>query len=220
MRTLRRADALRRRNFLRLTLPHSEVLAALSELEQAKAHQMRTKYSRAASRRIIAGHWHVENISECSEKCLATIAILSGATSGQPLVVQDELVFEMVRRREREGNDDGLQEEDVRAVIRAFYEQAGVLGSKWPETGKVHVGIARHGEKRGAYSKAKMKDSRILHQSEMGEEAAEAADPGAEDVEVNELAGRLGNTVVPDNRMLESDSEEDPVRKPGRLQRM
>jgi hypothetical protein len=144
---------------------------------------------------------------------------LSGATSGQPLVVQDELIFEMMRRRTREGSSSGLQEEDVQAVIRSLYEQAGALESKWPEDDKVHKGIGRHDEQQKAYGKAKMKESRVLQHNEMGDDAAEAADPSAEDVEVTSLAGRLGKASVPDNRMLESDSDEDPVVKPGRAQR-
>jgi tagatose-1,6-bisphosphate aldolase non-catalytic subunit AgaZ/GatZ len=64
--------------------------------------------------------------------CLAAVAILTGATSGQALVVEDLLIDATLDRRRRDGTTTGLHEEDVRKVVREVYERAGATGSVWP----------------------------------------------------------------------------------------
>jgi hypothetical protein len=77
-------------------------------------------------------NWHVKRVFQADAKCLAAVAILAGATSGQALVVEDLLVDAMLKRRRRDGTTTGLQEEDVRKVVREVYERAGAMGSVWP----------------------------------------------------------------------------------------
>jgi hypothetical protein len=223
IRTLRRADAVSRLNILRLTLPYSDVLAALSDLDNATAHQMKSKYSLRSSQRIIAGHWFVEKLFKSEPKCLAAMAILAGATCGQPLVIEDMLFDAMLARRQRECNSSGMQEEDVRAVILALYTDAGALDSEWPDT-KANRATKKHGEQSKAYGAFKKQQDMAAKMAEMGEDAAEAARPGAKDLEVDELAGRLGKAAVPDNKMPESDDEdkdddEDEIWRPGKARR-
>jgi hypothetical protein len=219
IRTLRRADAVSRLNILRLTLPYADVVAALANLENANAHQLKTTYSLRNSQRIIASHWFVKEAFKCDNKCLAAMAILAGAMSGQSLVVEDMLFDAMFARRQREGTLSSVQEEDVRAVILALYTDAGALDSKWPET-KVYKAIGKSGEQHKAYGASKKKEAIVAKLGEMGEDAAEAAMPGAKDPMVDELAGRLGKASVPDNYIIESDEEdEDEVCRPGSAHR-
>jgi hypothetical protein len=217
IRTLRRADAVSRLNILRLTLPYSDVLAALSDLDNATAHQMKSKYSLRSSQRIMAGHWFVKEVFKGDNKCFAATAILAGATSGQSLVVEDMLFDTMLSRRQREGSSSGLQEEDVGAVILALYTDAGALDSEWPDT-KAHNATKKHGEQSKAYGAFKKQQNMAAKLSEMGEDAASTARPGAKDPEVDELAGRLGRAAMPDNQIPESE-DEDEVRPPGRARR-
>lgn len=52
----------------------------------------------------------------------------------------------------------------------------------------------------------------------MGDDAAVVANPSRmREDEMEQLAGRLGRVSMPDNKLPESDSDddEDPVRKPG-----
>lgn len=209
---------------MRLTLPHDDIVVALADIGSANAQKMKAKYSVSSSQRIIAENWFVKKQFRCDLECLAAIAALSGATSGQAVAVEDALVRAMLFMHERGGTSDGLQEEDVRAVVRALYTKAGALGSKWPET-KQHKFINKHGAQKKAYAKTKGKEKMtafdVTADEDLGQDAAEAARPGLKMDEVDELAWRLGKASVPDNKMLESDSEdeEDEVRKPGRVRR-
>jgi hypothetical protein len=76
-------------------------------------------------------NWHVKRMFQADAKCLAAVAILAGAMSGQALVVEDLLVDAMLERRRRDGTTTGLHEEDVRKVVREVYERAGATGSVW-----------------------------------------------------------------------------------------
>lgn len=53
---------------------------------------------------------------------------------------------------------------------------------------------------------AKGKESSVRMEETLGDDAAQAARPGGEK-ELEKLAGLMGKTSVPDNRMLESDEE-------------
>ncbi|KAF1912685.1 hypothetical protein BDU57DRAFT_598114 [Ampelomyces quisqualis] len=212
LRSLRRADALPRLNILRLTLPHSDVISALTELDKANDYKMSRTYSTHASHRIITSNWHVKKMFNADLKCLATIAILSGATCGQSLVIEDMLIDAMLARRQRDGVTDGVSAEDAREVMLDLYSRAGGVGSVWPET-KVNHTMGQRKEKKGAYEKAKKKEAKA------GLEDTEDADVVARrsGQEVDKLAGRLGKARVPDDRVLESDDEdEDEVKPPGR----
>jgi len=209
---------------VRLTLPHEDIVAALADIGQAKPGQMKTKYSVRQSERVIEGNWLARKGFRCDVACLAGIAALSSATCGQPVAVEMLLRLAMVRRQEADpASDDGLLMVDVESVVGALYTVAGAVGSVWPET-KAHKDIGKRGGARKAYAKTKAQEKEIAagvaRDEELGEDAAAAANPrGLMGGEVDELAGRLGRASVPDNVMLESDSEEeeDPVRVPGRL---
>jgi hypothetical protein len=76
-------------------------------------------------------NWHVKRMFQADAKCLAAVAILAGAMSGQALVVEDLLVDAMLKRRRRDGTTTGLQEEDVRKLVEEVSERTGATGSVW-----------------------------------------------------------------------------------------
>lgn len=122
------------------------------------------------------------------------------------MIVIDMLVDAMHLRHNQDEVDDGLQEEDMRAVVSTLYEQAGALGSEWPGT-KDNKAINKHVARHEEYNKAKAKETRVNTEEAMGNDAAEAARPGGGKRKIDELAGRLGKAGVSNNRMLESDEE-------------
>lgn len=224
LRSLRRADAVARKNIVRLTLPHEDVKAALAEIAKATPQVLKTSFSLRASQRIAEGHWNVKKDAACGHKCLAMLATLSAAISGQYLVVEDILTDAMIFRCQRSSVWDGITEEDVRAAVTALYEKAGAVGSSWPETKHIK-GMNGHGNKKKSYAGNKKKKKEVAHDMEavevMGEDAAKAAMPSTKDAEVVELAGRLSKATVPDMTMVDSESEdEDPVEILGRRRRI
>lgn len=134
---LRRADALPRKNILRLVLPHTDVVAALDALGNATADQMKRRYFAKYSQSIIRDNWDVKPRFSGDSKCLAAIVILSEATPGQFHVVGEILYDQWKTRVHRIGEtaprDTTLTKEDVIAVLNALYKQADALGSVWPE---------------------------------------------------------------------------------------
>jgi hypothetical protein len=70
-----------------------------------------------------------------------------------------------------------------------------------------------------AYKGNKGKEKEARREWDMGADAAGASRPSRKGKEVDGLAGRLGRASVPDNRMPDSEEEEedDAVRKPGRI---
>jgi hypothetical protein len=193
--------------------------AQLAAISAASPDVLKTKYSLTASQRIIEGHWYSKKTAVVDQKCLAALAVLSAATSGQYVVAEALLVDALIHRRQRDGATDGTCEEDVRAVIQAVYAKAGALGSEWPES-KDNKSIAAHGKKMEAYKGNKGKEKEARREWDMGADAAEALRPSRKGKEVDGLAGRSGRASVPDNRMPDSEEEEeedDAVKKPGRI---
>ncbi|KAH8725146.1 hypothetical protein GQ44DRAFT_616888, partial [Phaeosphaeriaceae sp. PMI808] len=222
LRMLRRLDAVQRRNILRLTLPQDDIVAALANLVNPTAKKMKTTYSYNQSERVIAGHWFVKRTFRCEAKCLAALAILSGATSGQSSLVEDYLKKAMMLRNHCYGtSDDTLLEGDVRAVISAFYEKAAMTVSTRPDT-KASKAIDKRDTRRKAYSRARYGEKKVAADAaaieDIGEDAAEAAYPCTKATEVGKLAGQLEKDIALDIYMEgDIEDDEDPVRIPGRF---
>jgi hypothetical protein len=222
--TFERTDAIARKNVVRVTLPYADIMEMLRAISHASAAQMKRQYSVRNSERIIKQNWDLEMEFESEPAGLAALAASSGATSGQGIAVLDMVFDAQLSREERElgGEEDDLQFADVEAVVQILYEKAGALDSVWPETTENKaVGKKAAQKKDLAKTKAKKKEIAVgfARGEELGEDAAAAAKPGSKGYEVADLAGRLSKASVPDNRMLESDSDEDedPVRPPGRI---
>jgi hypothetical protein len=120
IRRLRREEAFQRRNILRLTLPHTAVIARLAQ----------PRHSVARSGRIIEENWKVSQIKPLTRDCLGALVILSDATCGQPFVVEDALI-DASRKRRASGVAEGvgIQESDVSTVLGDFYGKVGAGGS-------------------------------------------------------------------------------------------
>jgi hypothetical protein len=160
MRTLHRLDALRHHNILRLTLPHTAILAALTGLDNNfSATNTKFKYSTSSSGRTILANWDVTRKARTDTKCLAALAILPNATSGQVGVVGNLLGYAMLGR---DGTMTDLQIEDVRGVIEEVYVMAGAVGSVWPGKNK--------GKGKG---KERAVDDEEEEEEEMGEDGGE-----------------------------------------------
>jgi len=226
IRTLRRRDAVLRKNILRLNLPHAEVITALDALASANARVMKARYSVTQSKRIIQDNWHVNEIQALDAKCLATMAILSQATCGQPLLAENAMFDAKLARRSADASaPKDTQEEDVLKVINDFYQAADAIGSDWPNDDN-NIAIAACQGCKANYDtgkgKAKMAKQDMEDEEEMGEEAAAAANPGkGKGRAVDHLAGKLSKARIPDNTVPEDsdDDEEDAVRQPGRMRR-
>ncbi|KAF1946060.1 hypothetical protein EJ02DRAFT_430984 [Clathrospora elynae] len=228
IRTLRRRDAIDRKNILRLRLPHADIVSALRDLETATPHQMKRKYSRSSSNHIIKDNWYTKAVFMCTQKCLAAIAILSSATCGQDLVCSDAL-FDAYKARVAgdASQSQGVQEVDVREVIEDFYETADAVGSEGQETEGNTAKGARDAKKQTCAKnkgKEKVVERDAADEEALGEDAFGAARPGTKAMqEVDSLAGRLGKTRLPDNTVAESededDNEGDRVKLPGRTRR-
>ncbi|KAH4942498.1 hypothetical protein HBI26_063530 [Parastagonospora nodorum] len=229
IRTLRRRDAVLRKNILRLNLPHMEVMAALNILASANARTLKARFSVTQSKRIIQDNWRVNEVQALELKCLATMAILSQATCGQPLLAENAMFDAKLARRSADASAPrDLQEEDVQKVIDDFYQAANAIGSDWPDDDDNAAIAARQGKNARHQSgkfKARMAQQDMVEEEEMGEEAAAVANPGkgkGKGRSVDYLAGKLSKTRIPDNRAPEADSDDDDddaVRQPGRMRR-
>jgi len=69
IRALRRREALPRRNILRLTLPHVDILAALAAIKSASAEHMKHKYNTRNMVRIIEENWFGKNRMRADVPC-------------------------------------------------------------------------------------------------------------------------------------------------------
>jgi hypothetical protein len=202
---------------LRLTLPHVEVTVALAAFDKASPNQRASKYSLTTSKSLIKAHWHAAPVFMGDLKCLAALATLSAATSGQSLVPIDFLFDAMLIRRKDPMEPREMQYEDVITVIDCFYKAANALGSKWPETIE-HKGMGKHGARKKTYGKAKAQEKKAAEEArddeELGEDAALAAKPSLKGGEMDRLAGMFEKKGgVKDNEMVENgEDEEDAVR--------
>jgi hypothetical protein len=119
LRILRRQEAIQRKNILRLTLPHADVLEELAK----------PRYTTAISNSIIEGNWKIAHASPMAEKTLGAWAILSSASCGQPWMIED---LAMAKIRTRWTTDKAnLKESEVLEIIEKLYEEAGATGSVW-----------------------------------------------------------------------------------------
>ncbi|KAH7068629.1 hypothetical protein FB567DRAFT_540850 [Paraphoma chrysanthemicola] len=172
---------------------------------------MKTKYSLSASQRIIAANWLVKKTAQTTQKCLALLAILSSATSGQYLLVWDQLQAAMVFRwRNTLDQENVLKEEDVRATIEALYAAAGALGSEWPETRDDRL-IGKRVEKMKGWSENKNVEKKVVRDGELREELGDEAAIAARSTkrgEMDELVGRMEKARVPDDRVQSEDQDD------------
>ena len=201
--SLRRAEALQRKNVLRLTLPHIDVVSALEALNNATEDQMKRRYSVKYSQSIIKDNWDVKPRFLAEIKCLAAVAILSDATPGQPHRVGELLYDQWKARIQRIGEtapkDMTLIKVDVVAVLNALYERADSVGSVRP--GKTLT------DKKKKAQKAKAK--------KVGGSKKRVRDDDEDELKVEHLIVKLKVAHAPED----SDEDEDEdyqVRKPGR----
>lgn len=99
------------------------------------------------SKRIIQDNWRVNEIQALDAKCLATMAILSQVTCGQPLVAENAMFDAKLARRSADASaPKDLQEEDVLNAINDFHQAADAIGSDWPDDDDNAAISARQGK--------------------------------------------------------------------------
>jgi hypothetical protein len=161
---------------------------------------MKRNHYTNTSHRVISSNWHVKKTFNADLKCLATIAILKGATFGQSLVIEDMLIDAMLARRQRDGVTDGVLAEDAREVIFDLYSKVGGLGSAWPGA-KANKEADTKEHRRKTYELTKKVEGKKAR-----------GDYEDDTVDMEELAGQLSGAGMAE----ESEEDEDEVRPPGR----
>jgi DNA-binding FrmR family transcriptional regulator len=160
MRTLRCNNALPCCNILRLTLPHTDVVAQLAAISSASAKVLKEKYYLTASTRIIEGHWNSAKTSIVDQKCLATLAVFSAATSGQYILGETILTDALIDRRSRDGVSDaemgeealeakgmGKKNKEVDALTRRMGKAS--VPDKMPDSDEDEDAVSKPGRIRG-----------------------------------------------------------------------
>lgn len=107
---------------------------------------------------------------------------------------------------EGEENDDGLTNEDVVTVLNELYDEAGAVGSTWPEKPADARKIQSHADRSGRYVEKVEKDK-----------ARRAA--ALKEKDMNEISGKTKKTKV----KVDSDGDEDEkhqIQKHGRRRRL
>jgi hypothetical protein len=127
MRVLRRRDGVFRKNILRLVPPHADVIDMLHKHDTASASKRSKVYSIKKCKEIVHDNWFGEAKIKASKEVLALMAILSQVTSGQDEVPQNAMID---AKNARIASDPSSTKEfvgdDIREIIRAFYEAADV----------------------------------------------------------------------------------------------
>ncbi|KAF1832094.1 hypothetical protein BDW02DRAFT_600264 [Decorospora gaudefroyi] len=219
--TLRRRDAVFRKNICRIVLPHSAVKDSLNNIGNVSDRAFLRLYSVSNSINSIKNNWNArpawEPAYKVTQKGMAYIGVLAEALCGQQLLAED-LLADAAQARMEAGGASGptnLQEQDVLAAIQNLYEARAAVDSTWTNT-QINPASSRP----QAWQERKQ---RATAAARANADAAYIGKGKGKAVETD-LAGKLGRAKLPNNYMPEDsddsdDSDEDPVVKPGRARR-